>query len=237
MEARPKSKSSWLALVILIAAIAVWLYDQKKALGSAANSTQSAQHTNSSPQRKPATNPHGKAERRGRYELYQGCTVVDFRNNDGDSFMVKLPNGKQAEFRLYYVDTPESAFKSYRDGQTNHQRIHQQAADLGGITDQQAVEIGQQAKHFTLGLLASKPFTLYTEWDSPFHDNRFHAHVQVMVDGKPRWLHQLLVERGFVRIFTKPADLPDGTPAATERNHLRALEREAKRNQIGVWGL
>ncbi len=162
---------------------------------------------------------------------------MEARNNDGDSFMVKLPNGKQAEFRLYFVDTPESAFKSYADGENNHQRIRQQAADLGGITDNQAVEIGKKAKAFTLALLASQPFTIYTEWDSPFHDQRYHAHVEVRQDGKPRWLHQILVERGLVRMKTKPADLPDGTPATQEKENLRNLEREAKRQQTGVWGL
>jgi hypothetical protein len=45
------------------------------------------------------------------------------------------------------------------------------------------------------------------------------------------------VERGLVRLITKPADLPDGTPAAKEKENLRAMEREAKRKEVGVWGL
>lgn len=176
----------------------------------------------------------GRSEKSGGFEVYRNCTLVTAPHNDGDSFMVKLPTGRQAEFRLNFVDTPESAFKTYGGGESNHQRIHQQATDLG-ITDEQAVEIGQQAKHFTLDLLASRPFTLYTTWDSPYHDDRFHAHVEVSQDGKPRWLHQLLVERGLVRLITKPANLPDGTSAAKELQNLRNLEREAKRNRVGVW--
>jgi hypothetical protein len=36
---------------------------------------------------------------------------------------------------------------------------------------------------------------------------------------------------------TKPADLPDGTPASKHRDHLRDLERIARKNETGVWGL
>jgi endonuclease YncB( thermonuclease family) len=230
MDPRPKPKSSWLTLLLVAAAIVIWAVDQKKAFvdppGPPSTRTE-----------KPDAPASHSPEKTGRYEVYRSCTLVEARNNDGDSFMVKLPTGRQAEFRLYFVDTPESAFKSYAGGETNHPRIHQQATDLGGITDEQAVEIGKKGKAFTLALLASRPFTLWTEWDSPYHDNRFHAHVEVQQDGKPRWLHQLLVERGLVRLITKPADLPDGTPAAKEKENLRIMEREAKRKQIGVWGL
>ena len=231
MDPRPKTHSSWLTLLLLIAAIAIWAYDQKKALDLPAKPKVSH------PGKSPTPPRSASSEKPGRYEIYQGCTLVEARNNDGDSFTVRLSNGKQAEFRLYFVDTPESAFKSYGGGETNHERIRQQAADLGGITPEQAVEIGKKGKAFTLALLASKPFTLWTEWDSPYHDNRFHAHIEVMIDGKTRWLHQLLVERGLVRLITKPADLPDGTSAAKEKENLRNLEREAKRKEIGVWGL
>ena len=173
----------------------------------------------------------------GAYEFYRGCTLAEARNNDGDSFMVKLPDGKKAEFRLYFVDTPESAFKSYAGGDTNHQRIREQAADLGGITPEQAVEIGKKAKAFTLGLLASRPFDLYTRWDSPFNDNRFHAFVEVNKSGKSRWLHELLVEKGLARIHTKGADLPDGTPSQSTRRVSRNSKRAAKKAEAGAWGL
>ena len=151
--------------------------------------------------------------------------------------MVKLPDGKKAEFRLYFVDTPESAFKSYAGGDTNHQRIREQAADLGGITPEQAVEIGKKGKAFTLGLLASRPFDIYTRWDSPFNDNRFHAFVEVKYEGKSRWLHEILVEKGLARIHTKGADLPDGTSSARHKARLKELESTAKRSQAGAWGL
>jgi endonuclease YncB( thermonuclease family) len=219
MIAKPKRGNSWFMALLGVAAIAVWAYQE----------TQQTSQTRSSG---PAEKRNGQA---GAYEIHRNCTLVEARNNDGDSFIVRLPTGKQAEFRLYFVDTPESAFKSYRGGETNHERIRQQAADMGGITPEQAVEIGKKAKSFSLGLLASRPFDIYTRWDSPFGDDRFHAFVEVKQAGKPRFLSELLVERGFARIKTKPADLPDGTPAAKQLGHLKALERDAKRAASGVW--
>lgn len=169
--------------------------------------------------------------------MFKNCSLAEGRNNDGDSFLVRLPDGREEVFRLYFVDTPESAFKSYPGGATNHERIRQQAAEMGGITSEQAVEIGKRGKQFTLDLLASGPFTLYTEWDSPFHDHRYHAHIEILQNGKPRWLHQALVEKGLARIKTKPADLPHGISANQEKDHLRELERAARRAEVGVWGL
>ena len=242
MSIRAKSGNSWLTVLLLIAAIAIWAYDQKKALDRPTKPTTSrTEKSTPPPKEKPSTAPSSGTskglEKIGGYEVYRNCTLVEARNNDGDSFMVRLPTGKQAEFRLYFVDTPESAFKSYAGGETNHERIRQQAAELGGITPEQAVEIGKKGKAFTLALLANRPFTIFTEWDSPYNDNRFHAHIEVQQDGKTRWLHQLLVERGLVRMKTKPADLPDGTSATKEKENLRNLEREAKRKETGVWGL
>ncbi|RYD78408.1 MAG: hypothetical protein EOP84_14295, partial [Verrucomicrobiaceae bacterium] len=175
--------------------------------------------------------------RTGRYEIYQNCTLVNARNNDGDSFLVRLHDGREAEFRLYFVDTPESDFKTYADGDTNHDRIREQADDLDHVTPEQAVEIGKRGKAFSLELLARRPFTLYTEWDSPFRDHRYHAHIQVKQDGKTRWLHRLLIQKGLARIKTKGADLPDGTSARSESETLRKLERDAKSNKAGAWAL
>lgn len=233
MAIRAKKGSSWFTMLLIAAAIGLWVLDQKKTFDSPASRTSS--HTEK-PSSAPPSSSKGQ-EKVGGYEVYRGCTLVENRQNDGDSFLVELPTGREEIFRLNFVDTPESAFRSYANGETNYRRIHDQATDLGGITDPQAVKLGEQAKHFSLGLLANHPFTIFTAWDSPFHDHRYHAHIEVQPNGEPRWLHQLLVEQGFVRLITKPADLPDGTPAAKEKEHLRNMEREAKRKKAGAWGL
>jgi endonuclease YncB( thermonuclease family) len=177
----------------------------------------------------------GSAERpkvsRG-YEVISGCRWQDNKSNDGDSFYVRLPDGRSEQFRLYYVDAPESQFRTYRGGATNRERIHEQAQELG-LSDEQAVEIGQRAKARVQDLLAGKPFTLHTRWDDPFGDKRYHAFVAP--DGGP-FLEETLVREGLVRIHTKPADLPDGTPVKERLRQLRELENGAKRAKRGARG-
>ncbi len=229
MIAKTKPKNSWFTVLLVIAAVAIWAYNQSQTPTSV-----DREAPRSRPSAEEPAKPPGKT---GVYEIYRNCTLAEARNNDGDSFMVKLPDGKKAEFRFYFVDTPESAFKTYGGGDTNHPRIREQAADLGGITPEQAVEIGKKAKAFTLGLLAGRPFDIHTRWDSPFNDNRFHAFVEVKQDGEPRWLHEILVEKGFARIHTKGAELPDGTSSAKHKVRLKELESAAKRTQTGAWGL
>ncbi|MCW1887492.1 thermonuclease family protein [Luteolibacter flavescens] len=167
------------------------------------------------------------------YEVITGCLWQDHKSNDGDSFHVRLPDGRVEQVRLYYVDAPESQRRTYRGGKSNHERIHQQAQALG-LTDDQAVEIGQRAKARVHELLAGKPFTLHTRWDDPFNDRRYHAFVTP--EGGGPFLEETLVREGLVRIHTRGAEMPDGTPVKARLKRLRELEKEAKQAGRGAWG-
>lgn len=244
MIRRPSPKVSLPFALLIAAAVVVWVLDQRNATPSTPRqpplgNRESPRNPDApaKPRRTESPRSSSTPEQVGGYEVYRNCRLADDRSNDGDSFKVRLPDGREEIFRLYFVDTPESAFRRYANGETNHERIRRQAEDLGGITPEQAVEIGKKAKAFTLGLLGDAPFTLHTSWDSPFHDHRYHAHVEVRENGRIRWLDELLVERGLVRIITKPADMPDGTSANAHKEHLRELESKAKREDRGVWGL
>jgi endonuclease YncB( thermonuclease family) len=228
-----RSKTSIVPMLILIVAVAIWALDVYRDVNPPAPKHASSPVTPA----KPAGDSGQPTAASGRYEAFHVCKLAEDRGNDGDSFRVKLPVGKTEIIRLYFVDTPESAFKSYGGGQNNHKRIGQQAADMGGITPQQAVEIGKRAKAYTLNLLATKPFTLHTEWDDPFGDRRFHAFVEVEHQGKKRFLHELLVEEGLARVHTKGAPLPDGTSERKHEDHLLKLQRTAKSKEAGAWGL
>lgn len=178
---RKRSKSnSVVPILIVVAAVAIWGFDAYK-LGDFRQNT-----GGEGPQSHEAGSPSSseKPARTGRYDTYTGCTLVPDRSNDGDSFRVMLPEGRMEIIRLYFVDSPESAFKTYGGGRNNHRRIGDQAADMGGITPQQAVEIGKKAKQFTLYHLEKNPFTLHTEWDSPFNDKRYHGFIKLRYNGK-----------------------------------------------------
>jgi hypothetical protein len=59
-----------------------------------------------------------------------GYRWVEHPHNDGDSFHIRTPEGKEQEVRLYFVDAPESALKTYANGENNHQRVADQARAL-----------------------------------------------------------------------------------------------------------
>ncbi|MBK1882843.1 hypothetical protein JIN85_10480 [Luteolibacter pohnpeiensis] len=222
---RRSKRASWLVCLLTLVSIGLWLVQQFE--GSSFGKSQNHfDLPHSAPEEK--SQAAESAEHVGGYEVYRGCQLLEHHSNDGDSFLVLLPDGRQKTLRLYFVDAPESAFRRYRNGETNFKRIQSQARDMGNLTPEQTVEIGQKAKNFSLNLLSKRPFTIYTRWDSPFHDDRFHAFVEVSFNGKSRWLHELLLERNMARILTKPADLPDGTKAQIQLARLRKIAKDAK---------
>jgi len=241
MAIQAKKQSPWLVLLLIAASVVIWAVDQR---GGGNGSSRKSDTSRTATERSSATpntadptnprDPRQKIEKQGGYEVYRGCTLVADKNNDGDSFMVRLPDGREAIVRLYYVDSPESAFKTYRGGADNHDRINEQAKAFLN-TPEKIVEVGKQAKAFTLDLLRNAPFTIYTNWDSPFNDQRYHAFVQVTSGGKPQWLHEELLRNGLARFKTKPAPLPDGTSVDEHRRTLEIAHRQAIRGKLGGW--
>ncbi|WP_367875352.1 thermonuclease family protein [Luteolibacter sp. Populi] len=186
----------------------------------------------------PKTPPAGKIETRdtgktGAYQKFSGCRYEEHRQNDGDSFRVLLPDGRVEQFRLYFVDCPESQFRTYSGGADNHERIHEQALYFG-ISDKQAVEIGARAKARVHELLGKGSFTLHTRWEDPFGDQRYHAFI--LPSGGPG-LDETLVREGLARIHTKGAELPDGIPTKARQAQLRELEGQAKKAKRGAWAM
>lgn len=235
--ARRGPTKPWQLVVLLIVGAIVWTLEQRNPQPPAAGSagkTEKVERTRTTGEngKPPAAGTIERTRTTG-YEVISGCRWHDDSHNDGDSFYATLPDGRTKQFRLYYVDAPESQFRTYRGGATNNDRIREQAQELG-LTDQQAVEIGQRAKSRVHDLLGDQPFTIYTRWEQPFHDRRYSAFV-VAGEGGP-FLEETLVREGLVRIHTKGADLPDGTPVKERLRQLRELENEAKRAKRGAWG-
>jgi endonuclease YncB( thermonuclease family) len=207
-------QASWPVVVLFIVALVLWLKDHKRDVVAVVGGEEKA------------------AQIDGRYERFDGCRLVDDRRNDGDSFKVKLPDGRVEELRLYFVDAPESAFKSYGGGRSNRERIEDQGRDLN-VSPERAVEIGVAAKKLVHDRLGGESFTVFTEWDDPFGDKRYHAFVEMPGGG---WLHEALVEEGFVRIHTKGGDVPGGLRRNGQENRLREMEGDARKSGRGVWG-
>jgi endonuclease YncB( thermonuclease family) len=92
------------------------------------------------------------------FERLDACVLEPDEWTDGDSFRVRLPDGRLETFRLYFVDTTES--------RTRGKRSDEQAAYFG-VTKAEAVKLGQEAKAFTAAAL-QRPFTIVTRWRPVF---------------------------------------------------------------------
>jgi len=156
------------------------------------------------------------------FERLDACTLESDKWTDGDSFRVRLRDGRLETFRLYFVDTTQSRSRG--------KRSDEQAAYFG-ITHRQAVELGQRAKAFTAHAL-SHPFTVYTRWRPVFGSPRFYA-VVLTADGKD--LAELLVREGLARIYGTRTPLPDGRGSRRYLRHLHELEAKAKTQRRGGW--
>ena len=156
------------------------------------------------------------------FERFDDCRLEPDKWTDGDSFRVRLPDGRLETFRLYFVDTTES--------RSAGERSDKQAAYFG-LTRTDAIALGEQAKAFTAAALA-QPFTVHTRWRPVFGSGRFFA-IVVTADGHD--LAELLVQHGLARIYGTRTQVPDGRDSRAYRKRLRELEAQAKRQRVGGW--
>lgn len=184
----------------------------------------------------------------GSFEVLEDCQWVEHKSNDGDSFVVKNKGGEYT-IRLYYVDTPEKYISDKYKGQ--RKRVEQQGKYFGGLSSQQAVEVGLKAKAFTEKELKGKSFTVLTKWEGVFDSDRYYGFVWLpgSTEKKPKRLCEALVKGGLARIYTKgPGNkqeyesetMQSGAAAKGGKKfkkRLYKLEAQAKKAKAGAWGM
>lgn len=162
----------------------------------------------------------------------KGCRLVESQSNDADSFVVECEGVYRGEtqnrFRLYFVDAAETDLNS----DFKKDRLVEQAAYWESTDPDFALKMGLRAEHFVKRLLRGG-FSVHTRGDYAPSMGRPRYYAFVRVDG--RWLDEILVEQGLVRIYGKGAHLPDQTNANTHRARLRKLERAAKTERRNAW--
>ncbi|MDF1814028.1 MAG: thermonuclease family protein [Verrucomicrobiales bacterium] len=169
------------------------------------------------------------------YRKLDGVVLREHRNNDGDSFFVRY-DGSEFELRLYFVDTPEKYLSEHHEKQRD--RVADQADDLE-ISMEQAITVGKAARLYVAELLKD-PFTVYTNWESVYGDDRFRGFVEIFDPDNPDqlvYLCEVLVRKGLARIYTRGEDTPDGRHWREYKNHLFAIERKAQRERVGAWSM
>jgi len=170
------------------------------------------------------------------WEVLENCQLIQGRNNDGDSFHVR--HGKaESEFRLYFVDTPESQFKTYSGGEDNGQRLQEQGQYFGELSQEETTMVGRTAKEFVKKILAGKSFTILTKWENVYGPDRKYAFVIVKWEGEDVYLHELLIAQGLGRIHTRGADLPQGRSWKEQKSFLKENEKKAQEAKAGAWSL
>ncbi len=156
----------------------------------------------------------------------ENCTLISNRSNDGDSFHVRVKR-REYIFRLYFVDAPET-------DASVPARVEEQAKYFG-ITQAQALQVGEAAKRFTNEKLA-QPFTVQTRMEDALGRSsrpRFYALVQIGTAD----LGEQLVENGLARVHGTSAPRAAASGGSEEWNKLERLQAEAKRERIGGWGV
>jgi competence protein ComEA len=159
------------------------------------------------------------------------CTLIETDWADGDSFSVRLPDGKQQTIRLYGVDCIEMHMQG---DDTNARRLRDQRRHFGIADILTAKAVGESAKAESFRLLA-KPFTIHTTFADGRGDGRFsriYAFVET-ADGKD--LAEELVTMGLARAYGVVRQRPDGTPGPEWMEQLKDLELTAARGGRGAW--
>jgi len=171
-------------------------------------------------------------------QTFPGCTLVEAEWADGDSFPVRLPDGRQVTARLYGADCIEW----HVNDETLARRLRAQRRYFG-IADTDAAssmktarDFGKQAALRTREIL-TKPFTVHTAFAGARGNGekeRAYAFITT-ADGKD--LATILVDEGLARAFGVTRQLPDGTSGNEYRDTLADLELTAAAAKKGIWAV
>jgi endonuclease YncB( thermonuclease family) len=244
-----KSRIIRLVLILVVAGVAYWQCGRVNNRGGDSQKptavlkeeplgSKNSKSPTATLKKNPLGNIREGVEKVRGYDKITGARLLKRDDNDGDSFFVNAV-GREFQLRLYFVDAPEKYLSDRYEKQ--RQRVAEQAREMGGISSEQAVEVGKAAKMFVDRELSGKPFTIYTYWEQVYDGDRYYGFVE-LPDGS--YLGTRLVEQGLVRIHTKgpgskekPVPTPDGKSFHQHRDKLYDLELKAQRNDAGAWGL
>jgi competence ComEA-like helix-hairpin-helix protein len=163
-------------------------------------------------------------------QKFENCRLVEAGWSDGDSFPVKLPDGKEIVLRLYYVDCNEVAAAT----ETDQRRVRDQSSYFGIDDHQVTLEFGRRAADELKKLLA-KPFTVHTAFASaPGRSAKPRTYGFVTLsDGRD--LGEVLVGEGLARSYGVRRNTPDGLGAEVAEAKMVDLELGAAIARRGIW--
>jgi len=163
-------------------------------------------------------------------QKFEKCRLAEAGWADGDSFPVKLPDGREIVLRLYYVDCNEVAAAT----ETDQRRVRDQSSYFGIDDHQVTLEFGRRAADEVKNML-SKPFTVQTAFASaPGRSAKPRTYGFVTLpDGRD--LGEVLVGQGLARSYGVRRNTPDGLAAEAAAAKMDALELGAAIARRGIW--
>ncbi len=169
-------------------------------------------------------------------QTFRDCALVEAPWADGDSFPVRLSDGRQITARLYGADCIESHVNNESDAR--RLRAQRRYFGIGGGEAPESIsrarEFGRQAAGRVAELL-SKPFTIHTVFSDArgaSDSGRVYAFVSAS-DGRD--VAAVLVEEGLARAFGVTRASPQGLTGNDYREQLRDLELVAAASRQGIW--
>ena len=164
----------------------------------------------------------------GVWEVLEGCRLVSAPFNDGDSFLIQYGD-ETFTCRLYFVDALETS-ETYSD------RIREQARYFA-IPEEAVTNGGHLAEDFTRRFLRGE-FTVITKWEDA-RGGSGHKRFFVLVRKGETYLSAELMLAGLARLYGKPTEdrWPGGVTPRTFLGRLKNNEREAQREEHGIWAL
>lgn len=163
-------------------------------------------------------------------QKFENCSLVEADWADGDSFPVKLPDGKEIVLRLYYVDCNEVAAAT----ETDQRRVRDQSSYFGIDDHQVTLEFGRRAADEVKKLL-TKPFTVHTAFaTAPGRSAKPRTYGFITLsDGRD--LGEVLVGEGLARSYGVRRNTPDGLNTDTAEAKMDDLELGAAIARRGIW--
>jgi endonuclease YncB( thermonuclease family) len=171
-------------------------------------------------------------------QTFPGCTLVEANWADGDSFPIRLADGRQITTRLYGADCIEW----HVNDETLARRLRAQRRYFGiAETDaassmKTARDFGKQAALRTRELLA-KPFTVHTAFAGARGNGEKERAYAFVTTAEGKDLATILVEEGLARAFGVTRQLPDGTSGNEYREALADHELTAAAAKKGIWAV
>ena len=168
----------------------------------------------------------------------RGCTLVPTNWADGDSFLVRTPDGRQFTVRLYGADCLEW----HVTDATDERRLRAQRRYFGiseaRPTVRESIELaknfGKAAAEETARVLA-RPFTVHTAFSDARGDGKHKRYYAFVIAPEVGDLAAHLVRSGLARAFGVYRQTPDGRSKKEYYESLKDLELQAAKLARGVW--